>query len=57
LYPPEAGPEPPAGPRAEDVVVMAGSPLAPGGPTPYAKTLDSLDAQHPFLLDLEFQWV
>ena len=38
-------------------VVMAGSPLAPGGPTPYAKTLDSLDAQRPFLLDLEFQWV
>jgi hypothetical protein len=38
-------------------VVMAGSPLAPGGPTPCAKTLDSLDAQLPFLLDLEFQWV
>ncbi|HSR25304.1 MAG TPA: hypothetical protein VLW53_17245 [Candidatus Eisenbacteria bacterium] len=38
-------------------VVMAGSLLAPGGPTPYAKTLDSQDAERPFLLDLEFQWV
>lgn len=38
-------------------VVMAGSPLASGGPTPYAKTLDSMDAERPFLLDLEFQWV
>ncbi len=38
-------------------VVMAGSPLASGGPTPYAKTLDSHDAQRPFLLDFELQWV
>jgi hypothetical protein len=38
-------------------VVMAGSPLAPGGPTPYAKTLDSFDEQRPFLLDFEFQWI
>ncbi len=37
-------------------VVMAGSPLAPGGPTPYAKTLDSFDDQRPLVLDLEFQW-
>ena len=38
-------------------VVMAGSPLAPGGPTPYAKTLDSFDDQRPFQLDFELQWV
>ena len=38
-------------------VVMAGSPLGPSGPTPYAKTLDSFDVGRPFLLDLEFQWV
>jgi hypothetical protein len=38
-------------------VVMAGSPLAAGGPTPYAKTLDSFDQKRPFLLDLEFQWL
>ena len=38
-------------------VVMAGSPLGPDGPTPYAKTLDSLDENRPFLLDLEFQWL
>jgi hypothetical protein len=38
-------------------VVMAGTPIAPGGPTPYAKTLDSFDAQRPFVLDFELQWV
>lgn len=38
-------------------VVMAGSPIAPGGPTPYAKTLDSYDDQRPFILDFELQWV
>jgi len=37
-------------------VVMAGTPLAPGGPTPYAKTLDSYDDQRPFVLDFELQW-
>jgi hypothetical protein len=37
-------------------VVMAGTPLAPGGPTPYAKTLDSFDDQRPFVLDFELQW-
>jgi hypothetical protein len=37
--------------------VMAGSPLAAGGPTPYAKLLDSFDDQKPVVLDFEFQWV
>lgn len=38
-------------------VVMAGTPIAPGGPTPYAKTLDSFDEKLPFVLDFELQWV
>jgi hypothetical protein len=36
---------------------MAGSPLAPGGPTPFVQLLDSFDDQRPLVLDLEFQWM
>jgi hypothetical protein len=39
-----------------EFVVMAGSAIAGGGPTPYAKTLDSFDDQRPFVLDFELQW-
>lgn len=38
-------------------VMMAGQPLAPDGPIPFGKVLDSFDQERPFLLDLEFQWV
>lgn len=37
-------------------VGMAGAPLAPGGPTPFAHVISSFDPGQPFLLDLEFQW-
>lgn len=37
-------------------VIMAGQPLAAGGPTPFGKVLDSFDVDRPFQLDLEFQW-
>jgi hypothetical protein len=38
-------------------VLMAGQPLAPGGPIPSAGMLDSFDLEQPLLVDLEFQWV
>jgi hypothetical protein len=38
-------------------VLMAGQPLAAGGPIPYGKLLDSFDLEQPLQLDLEFQWV
>jgi hypothetical protein len=38
-------------------VGMAGAPLAPGGPTLYARVIHSFDPELPFRLDLELQWV
>jgi hypothetical protein len=38
-------------------VLMAGQPLAPDGPIPYGKLLDSFDLERPLQLDLEFQWI
>ena len=38
-------------------VGMAGPSLAPSGPTPFARVLQSFDPERPFRLDLEFQWV
>ncbi len=37
-------------------VAMSGKPLAPEGPTPYAKIVNSFDQEKPGLLDFELQW-
>ena len=38
-------------------IAVAGKPLSPDGPTPYARILYSFDQQMPALVNFELQWV